>query len=355
MTFSIPSMNDLEINEKHQFHANSIIQPFFFIMSENIALGRSNSHKIGDKNSTSKLIHRALSTRSNKSFNTGPTSIRYDFSLSSLRGTIQPELSKKLYKMIKTEKNVISSYDTVAKQQLLVASQLSDWGESTKDNTISCISSKISILLSELGELERSYARCLDNGRSILKTIRNTEKSIQPSRDAKAKVLDEISRLKAKDPGSARLITSEQEYIRAEAENLVAEAQLTNITRSKLKHAYMTEFAAIIERAEKQIIIASHGFRLLSLLDDSPILPGDRLRDFQYAGQARQVINDVEDDLKEWQPENSGDYFHPNPLIDNKSNPDFSHRPDQANQKLNGIDNANHETDTQNMEAENSK
>ncbi|POS84690.1 hypothetical protein EPUL_005259 [Erysiphe pulchra] len=324
-------------------------------MSENIALGRSHSHKNRDKNSTSKLIHRALSTRSNKSFNTGSASIRYDFSLSTLRGTIQPELSKKLYKMIKTEKHLISSHDSVAREQVLVASQLSDWGESTKDDTISSISSKIGILLSELGELERSYARSLDNSRSILKTIRNTEKSIQPSRDAKAKVLDDISRLKAKDPGSARLITSEQEYIRAEAENLVAEAQLTNITRSKLKHAYMTEFASIIERAEKQIIIASHGFRLLNLLDDSPILPGDRLRDFPYAGQARQVINDVEDDLKEWQPENLGDFFRANPLFDSKSNPDFSHRPDQANQELSGINDASHETEIQNIEAENSK
>lgn len=134
--------------------------------------------------------------------------------------------------MIKTEKHVISNYDNVARDQLLVASQLSDWGESTKDDTIFNISSKISILLSELGELERSYARNLDNSRDILKTIRNTEKSIQPSRDAKAKVLDDISRLKAKDPGSAKLITSEQEYIRAEAENLVAEAQLTNIVSS---------------------------------------------------------------------------------------------------------------------------
>lgn len=204
----------------------------FFIMSENVALGCSGSQIINDKNQKTKHIHRALSTRSNRNFNTGSTSIRYDLSLFSLRGTIQPELSKKLYKMIKTEKRMISCYDSVAREQILVASQLSDWGESTEDDTINGISSKISLLLSELGELEKLYARNLDQSRSILKTIRNTEKSIQPSRDAKSKILDDISRLKAKDPGSAKLMTSEQEYIRAEAENLVAEAQLTNIASS---------------------------------------------------------------------------------------------------------------------------
>ena len=62
-----------------------------------------------------------------------------------------------------------------------------------------------------------------------MKAIRNTEKSVQPSRDHKAKIADEIAKLKAKEPESAKLVTLEQELVRAEAENLVAEAQLTNI------------------------------------------------------------------------------------------------------------------------------
>ncbi|KAI6245087.1 Sphingolipid long chain base-responsive protein LSP1 [Erysiphe necator] len=322
----------------------------FFIMSENVALGCSGSQIINDKNQKTKHIHRALSTRSNRNFNTGSTSIRYDLSLFSLRGTIQPELSKKLYKMIKTEKRMISCYDSVAREQILVASQLSDWGESTEDDTINGISSKISLLLSELGELEKLYARNLDQSRSILKTIRNTEKSIQPSRDAKSKILDDISRLKAKDPGSAKLMTSEQEYIRAEAENLVAEAQLTNITRSKLKQAYIAEFAATIERAEKQMIIASHGFRLLKLLDDSPVLPGDKLQKFEYAGQARQILNDLEDDLKEWQPVNLDDQFLSNSFQDAKL-----HQPYEANQKYSEVDHVNHDNNNDHIEAESLK
>lgn len=62
-----------------------------------------------------------------------------------------------------------------------------------------------------------------------MKQIRNTEKSVQPSRDGKRKVADEIAKIKSKEPESARLVTLEQELVRAEAENLVAEAQLTNI------------------------------------------------------------------------------------------------------------------------------
>ena len=44
----------------------------------------------------------------------------------------------------------------------------------------------------------------------------------------KQKITDEIAKLKYKDPNSTRLTTLEHELVRAEAQNLVAEAQLSN-------------------------------------------------------------------------------------------------------------------------------
>lgn len=72
-------------------------------------------------------------------------------------------------------------------------------------------------------------------------------------------------------------------------------------TRQKLKAAYDAEFLATIERAEKQIILARHGRRLMQLLDDSPIVPGDQPHAYHYGAQARQILNDAEDDLRDWQ------------------------------------------------------
>lgn len=74
-------------------------------------------------------------------------------------------------------------------------------------------------------------------------------------------------------------------------------------TREKLKQAYEAEFAATIERAEKQILLAKHGRRLLHLLDESPVAPGDPRRNYLHAQQARQILNDCEDDLRDWQPQ----------------------------------------------------
>lgn len=87
------------------------------------------------------------------------------------------------------------------------------------------------VILSEMGEQEDAYAHAFDESRGRLKSICNTEKSVQPSRDGKAKIADEMAKLKTKEPESTRLVVLEQELIRAEAENLVAEAQLTNVVR----------------------------------------------------------------------------------------------------------------------------
>lgn len=88
--------------------------------------------------------------------------------------------------------------------------------------------------------------------------------------------------------------------MRAEANNLVAEAQLTNVTRQKFKEAYDIHTAAIIERAEKQIILATQARRLVNMLDDTPIAPGEERPTFAGADQARDVLNDAENALKGW-------------------------------------------------------
>ncbi|AEO53867.1 hypothetical protein MYCTH_2313564 [Thermothelomyces thermophilus ATCC 42464] len=285
------------------------------------------------------MMNRALSIRSSNRSSSGtanPTSTtsshqsgashhRKLFSFHSLRDATHPPLSKRLHRLIKSENILVSAYETAARERISIATQLSEWGEQRQqpqqqqqhpasstspqdgsgggagaDPAVSDISDKIGVLLSELGEQEEAYAARLDESRAALKVVRDTERSVQPSRDGKHRVADEIHRLKAREPQSARLVTLEQELVRAEAENLVAEAQLGNVTRQKLKEAYTLDFLATIERAEKQAILARHGLRLLQLLNDTPVVPGDVRPPYTHAAQARQVLNDAEDDLREW-------------------------------------------------------
>lgn len=56
----------------------------------------------------------------------------------------------------------------------------------------------------------------------------------------------------------------------------------------------------MIEWVDKQIIFVRYGLRLLELLDDIFVVLGDVKLVYFYVGQVRQILNDVEDDFRDW-------------------------------------------------------
>ena len=62
--------------------------------------------------------------------------------------------------------------------------QLSVWGEGC-DEDVSDVTDKLGVLLYEIGELEDQYVDRYDQYRVTIKSIRNIEASVQPSRDRK--------------------------------------------------------------------------------------------------------------------------------------------------------------------------
>ena len=60
--------------------------------------------------------------------------------------------------------------------------------------------------------------------------------------------------------------------------------------------------AATIERAEKQLILARNGRRLLSLLDDATVVPGETRGSYEGEDRARHILEEAEAELKSWAP-----------------------------------------------------
>lgn len=116
----------------------------------------------------------------------------------------------------------------------------------------------------------------------------------------KQKITDEIAKLKYKDPESPRIVVLEQELVRAEAESLVAEAQLSNITREKVKAAFQYQFDALREHCEKVAVIAGYGKHLLDLVDDTPVTPGETRQAYDGYDASKAIIQDCEDALTNW-------------------------------------------------------
>ncbi|QEL59953.1 sphingolipid long chain base-responsive protein PIL1 [Candidozyma auris] len=214
-------------------------------------------------------------------------------------GAWGPELSRKLAQLVKMEKNLMRSIEITSNERKETAKQLSLWGESNDDD-ISDITDKLGVLIYEIGELEDQFIDRYDQYRITLKSIRDIEGSVQPSRDRKQKITDQIAYLKYKDPQSPKINVLEQELVRAEAESLVAEAQLSNITREKLKTAFNYQFDSTREHAEKIALIAGYGKALLELLDESPVTPGETRPAYDGYEASKQIIIDCENALANW-------------------------------------------------------
>lgn len=210
-----------------------------------------------------------------------------------------PDLAKKLNQLVKMEKNVMRTMELVGRERMEVAQQLSLWGEACDDD-VSDVTDKLGVLIYEIGELEDQFVDRYDQYRVTIKSIRNIEASVQPSRDRKQKITDQIAQLKYKDPNSPRIVVLEQELVRAEAESLVAEAQLSNITREKLKAAFTYQFDALREHCEKMAIIAGFGKHLLELVDDTPVTPGESRPAYDGYEASKAIIQDCEDALTNW-------------------------------------------------------
>jgi hypothetical protein len=219
------------------------------------------------------------------------------------------------------EKNVMRSMELVSRERMEVAvslhhlcatlrstdwtqQQLSIWGEACDDD-VSDVTDKLGVLIYEIGELEDQYVDRYDQYRVTIKSIRNIEASVQPSRDRKQKITDQIAQLKYKEPNSPKIVVLEQELVRAEAESLVAEAQLSNITREKLKAAFTYQFDAMREHCEKLAIIAGYGKHLLELVDDTPVTPGETRQAYDGYEASKAIIQDCEDALTNWVSQNA--------------------------------------------------
>ncbi|MCJ1258262.1 Eisosome core component [Lignoscripta atroalba] len=246
----------------------------------------------------------ASSTKSGRFFGKGSIGGAGHAFRKSAAGAFGPELAKKLSQLVKMEKNVMRSMELVSKERMEVAQQLSIWGEGC-DEDVSDVTDKLGVLIYEIGELEDQFVDRYDQYRVTIKSIRNIEASVQPSRDRKQKITDQIAQLKYKEPNSPRIVVLEQELVRAEAESLVAEAQLSNITREKLKAAFTYQFDALREHSEKIAIIAGYGKHLLELVDDTPVTPGETRPAYDGYEASKATIQDCEDALTNWVAQNA--------------------------------------------------
>lgn len=79
-------------------------------------------------------------------------------------------------------------------------------------------------------------------------------------------------------------------------------ANVVSQTRQKLREAYDVQLTALIERSQKQILLAQHARQVLAVLDDTPVVPGEQRAAFAKHEELGAILGSAETELKSWQP-----------------------------------------------------
>ncbi|KAF2402639.1 hypothetical protein EJ06DRAFT_454844, partial [Trichodelitschia bisporula] len=211
--------------------------------------------------------------------------------------------AKPLIRLLKSTKATLTAHTTATRGQLASAANLTVWAASTDDPVVAAVAENLAVLIAEMGEQEGAFVDGMQAARTVLKEMRDVERSVVPGRVTRAKINDELQRLKYRDPTSTRIPLLEQELVRAEASCLVADAQLTNATRAKFRTALARHLNATIARGEKQALLARHGLQLLALVNETAVVPGERPGAWVDAREAANIMRGAQEDLQAWQDE----------------------------------------------------
>jgi hypothetical protein len=77
-----------------------------------------------------------------------------------------------------------------------------------------------------------------------------------------------------------------------------------------MKAAFTYQFDAMREHSEKLAILAGFGKHLLELVDDTPVTPGETRAAYDGYEASKAIIQDCEDALTNWVPQNAAVSSH---------------------------------------------
>ncbi|KAK9468094.1 Eisosome component PIL1-domain-containing protein [Lipomyces arxii] len=251
-------------------------------------------------------VHRALSLRSHTNDNQpGSPLAATTLSLSrptSPRKFLPQSWDQPLGKLIKSWGPVAAHHRSAALSCRSTAHSLSSWGDQTGDDAVSDVADKFGVLLAEMANIEELYSEELEEIKRIFRTIQDVENSIRPAKSHHTKLRDQINKASIKPDPGRKLEQLEREFVRSEAEVLVADAQLFNVTREQLRIACRAQLDALQERCEKELVLVKYGHEITKFLDGDVVVPGQNLCEYRGDTKTREILGLVDAELKRWCP-----------------------------------------------------
>ncbi|GAA5835890.1 hypothetical protein JCM9279_002133 [Rhodotorula babjevae] len=231
---------------------------------------------------------------------------------------------KQLQEIISSERRLVEQTQRLASERDKASTTLREWGNAEGPD-LGDVLGKVSVLLEYLSKAELTFADHNNNYRLRFKEIRSKEENLsalKKSRDSLAGRIDaqerKVSKMKDENKDlptqRQRLRDMQQEMIGLENTVLVDETRLSDFKRTATREALSLKLGAMLELAEKTVIVSELGKLIVDMLPVDETEPGQprpyyegHQRTEELLGEAQRCLQDV--------------VFNPSPLTEGISHP----------------------------------
>ncbi|BGP38693.1 hypothetical protein JCM10449v2_002628 [Rhodotorula kratochvilovae] len=217
---------------------------------------------------------------------------------------------KQLQEIISSERRLVEQTQRLSSERDRASATLREWGNAEGPD-LEDVLGKVSVLFEYLSKAELAFAEHNGNYRLRFKEIRSKEENLsalKKSRDSLAGRIEaqerKVSKMKEENKDlpaqRQRLREMQQEMIGLENSVLTEETRLSDFKRAATREALSLKLGALLELAEKTVIIAELGKLIVDMLPMDETEPGQprayydgHQRTEELLGEAQRCLQDV--------------------------------------------------------------
>ncbi|KAF8912723.1 Eisosome component PIL1-domain-containing protein [Gymnopilus junonius] len=202
-------------------------------------------------------------------------------------------------RIITTEKGVAIDFESVALNSKSQSKELYTWGQSEPQD-LKDVTDRIAYLNFVQGSLASSLSSKLDSARGPLKALRDAETNLQPRRNIRAGIQNQIGRLEHEQhKGKDKQIADLREQLRkAEFDDHQLELEVELLKRKAVRESEQLKWDAIREYGEKLVLLSQAASPIIAVLPSVPPTPTAPYTGAQTTGAVRASLQRALDNYK---------------------------------------------------------
>ncbi|EPB87632.1 hypothetical protein HMPREF1544_05616 [Mucor circinelloides 1006PhL] len=182
------------------------------------------------------------------------------------------------------------------------ANNLMTYGSVLGDD-LTDVTNKLGHLLIQWSNILMEFQDAVDQYRDTLKSISVKESSLQPSRDQKRKLREQIERLQSSLSSMDKVNNLKEQLAQLEEFTAPDEAEMSNFKRIATREGLYLLLNGMHAMSSKSDIISTFGKYIVDELDVDPVKVGEERRPYLGSEKTKRIQEDAQRAIEQWNPD----------------------------------------------------